>query len=167
MLAHTTAGICEADILGIGVGLTLDLRWIEKCGVATRAGIVTNGFLETSAKDVYAAGDICEYADALTGHDMILGNWTGALMQGRAVAATMAGERTAFRLVTSYATKIYDVDVIFIGDTRRGLATRMELIGRAADGYVVQKFYDGEMLIGATLIGGNKDRKEITDSIGK
>ncbi|MBI2484622.1 NAD(P)/FAD-dependent oxidoreductase [Candidatus Uhrbacteria bacterium] len=166
VVAHTTGAPCEVNMLGIGVGLARDLRWIEKGGVKTSAGVVTNRFLETSAPGVFAAGDICEYEDPFTGRQTLSGNWTAALMQGRAVGKTMAGERTEFRLVTSYATKIYDADIIFIGDTRRGLATRVEVTGRAGDGYVVQRFYDGEKLVGATLVGGNRDRKEITDTIG-
>lgn len=165
VLAHTSGGGVLSDILGIGIGLERDLGWVERSGIKVEEGIRTNAYLETSAEDVYAAGDICEFDDVITGRAMMVGNWTSAIMQGRAVAKTMTGERTPFRLVSSYATDVLGLDCIFIGDTRRQLATKIDVTGCVADGYIVQKFFAGSHLVGATLIGGNKDRAEITREI--
>lgn len=165
VLARTSSGDVLSDILGIGVGLERYLGWIERSGVKVEDGVRANAYLETSVEDVYAAGDVCEFDDVITGRATTAGNWTSAIMQGRVVAKTMTGERTPFRLVSSYATDVLGLDCIFIGDTRRDLATKIDVVGCVADGYIVQKFFDGNHLVGATLIGGNKDRAEITMEI--
>lgn len=162
---ETTGGLVRADILGIGVGLGRDLRWIQKSGIAVEAGVRTNGFLETNAPDVWAAGDIAEFDDAVTGRSMLGGNWTNALMQGRLAGKNMTGGREAFRLVTSYATNIFGTEIIFVGDTRRGLSEDIRVEGSAKGGAVVQKFYAAGRLVGATMVGTNRDRMQIVKAI--
>ncbi len=162
---ETTNGLVEADILGIGVGLGRDLRWIQKSGIKTEAGVRTNSFLETSVEGVWAAGDVTEFDDPLTRHAMMGGNWMNAIMQGRIAGKSMTGERTEFRLVTSYATDIFGTGIIFVGDTRRALANEVRVEGMAKDGAVVQKFFDGGRLVGATMIGTNHDRMKLAKEI--
>lgn len=164
---ETTNGLCQTDILGIGIGLGRDLRWIEKGGIDVAAGVLANSFLETNAKDVYVAGDVAEFDDVITGRKLVGGNWMNALMQGRTVAKTMVGERTEFRLVSSYATHVFDMDIMFVGDVRRGLADEIVVRGAAKDGYVVQLFLSKDRLVGATLVGGNADRMILTKLIEK
>jgi len=86
-------------------------------------------------------------------------------MQGRAVAKTMSGERTLFRLTTSYAMKVLGMDVMFIGDTRRELASEILVRGTVESGYIIQMFLSGEKIVGATLIGANTDRMTLTKII--
>ncbi|KKW36663.1 MAG: NAD(P)H-nitrite reductase [Candidatus Giovannonibacteria bacterium GW2011_GWA2_53_7] len=158
---QTTRGEVRASILGVGVGLERDLSWITDAGIDIGSGVMTNAFLETNAPDVYSAGDIVEFEDAVTGKPMMGGNWTNALMQGRAVGKTMAGERTEYRLVTSYATNVFGLEIIFVGDTRRESSDEVVVRGERSSGYVVQLFLSKNRLIGATLIGGNADRMTI------
>ncbi|KKW44923.1 MAG: NAD(P)H-nitrite reductase [Parcubacteria group bacterium GW2011_GWA2_56_7] len=162
---ETSSGLFRADILGIGIGLLRDLRWIQKAGIETAAGVRTNAYLETSVADVYAAGDICEHFDVVTGEHMLVGNYMNAQMQGRTAARNMMGDQEEFRLVSGYATHIFELDVIFVGDTRRALADEILVKGRVPDGYVVQEFKRKGRLVGATLVGGNKDRMELTRRI--
>ncbi|HBL39978.1 TPA: hypothetical protein DDZ10_04935 [Candidatus Uhrbacteria bacterium] len=162
---ETTNGLARADLLGIGIGLGRDLRWIQKSGIEVEAGVRTNSFLETSVEGVWAAGDVAEFDDPLTGHAMMGGNWMNAIMQGRTAGKSMVGERTEFRLVTSYATNIFGTEIIFIGDTRRALADEVRVEGTAGEGAVTQRFYDSGRLVGATMVGTNKDRMKLAKEI--
>ena len=162
---ETTNGLVQADILGIGIGLGRDLRWIQKSGIKTQAGVRTNSFLETNAPSVWAAGDVAEFDDAVTGRPMLGGNWTNALMQGRLAGKAMTEERTEFRLVTSYATNIFGTEIIFVGDTRRGPSDEIRIEGSTAEEAVIQRFYDHGRLVGATMVGTNKGRMQIAKEI--
>jgi NAD(P)H-nitrite reductase large subunit len=154
-------------ILAVGIGLLPNISWLQGSGLELFSGIHTNEFLETNISDVYAAGDIASFFDVTAGRERRVGNWLNALFQGRAVAKTMAGERTRFTLVSSYATSCAGVDIVFVGDTKRSLAEQVEVRGSKSDGGVTQVFYRGGRLVGATLVNRNEDRKWVTEEIGK
>lgn len=88
-----------------------------------------------------------------------------AQMQGRAVAKTMAGQRTAFELVSSYATNCRGMEVIFIGDVSRTAAEEIRVVGSKAEGGVAQHFLRGGRMVGASLVNRNADRAELTKRI--
>ncbi|MDA1038600.1 MAG: FAD/NAD(P)-binding oxidoreductase, partial [bacterium] len=165
LLIETDEESCQADILGVGIGLTRDLGWIADAGVDTENGVLTNEYLETNIPDVYAIGDVSEFFNVVIDRHFIAGNWMNAQMQGRAVAKTMSGERTLFRLTTSYAMKVLGMDVMFIGDTRREMASEILVRGIVESGYIIQMFLSGEKIVGATLIGANTDRMTLTKII--
>jgi NAD(P)H-nitrite reductase large subunit len=164
-LIKTTSGDVSASVLGVGIGLERNLNWIRSAGVNVGCGVRVNEFLETNVEGVYSAGDVCEYRDAITGREILSSSWMGAIMQGRVAAKNMAGARELFRLVPSYSVSLLGMDIIFIGDIRRELADEIVSHGSEGSGYVAQLFLSRDKLVGATLVGGNKDRAEITRQI--
>lgn len=152
-------------LVGVGIGIAPDLSLVRQAGIEVNDGIKTNEYLETNLADVYAAGDVAEYFDLIAGRQRMSGNWMNAQMQGRAVAKVMTGNRTAFRLVSSYATNCRGLEVIFIGDTGREAAEEIRVIGSIAEGGVAQHFLRGGKLVGATLVGRNADRAKLTKAI--
>lgn len=162
---RTASGTLKASVLGVGVGLERDLDWIRDAGIEVGRGVRANEFLETSVGDVYSAGDVCEYRDVITGHEILSGSWMSAIMQGRVAARNMAGAREPFRLVPSYSMSLLGLDIIFIGDTCRELADEIVPRGSEESGYVAQMFLSHGKLVGATLVGGNTDRAAITKLI--
>lgn len=161
---ETTSGRRLAvRIAGYGVGLLANLEVARAAGLDTNLGIVTNEYLETTAPDVYAAGDVAEFFDPTAGRRHRLGNWMNALEQGRHAGARMCGERQPFVRVTQYATTVFDCRVAFVGDVatdgveiiRRGVGTREY-------GRLLLK--DGK-LRGATLLNRTPDRASIAELI--
>lgn len=151
-------------IVGVGIGQQVDRRMIIDAGVACGIGIQANGFLETSVPGVYTAGDAAEFDHALFGRQLLMGNWLNAQMQGRAVAATMSGERTAFTLLTSYATQLLGMHVVFIGDTSRAHADEVTTEVTAGKG-VVDLYRRSGQIVGATLVGDVHMRAAVTKAI--
>ncbi|HRH40884.1 MAG TPA: FAD-dependent oxidoreductase, partial [Pyrinomonadaceae bacterium] len=83
-------------ILGVGIGIRPQFDWLKSAGIEVHRGILTNEFLETNIPNIYSSGDAAEFYDSLAERRVIVGNWLNAQAQGRCVAKTMAGERTAF-----------------------------------------------------------------------
>ena len=162
---ETTSGEVEARVLGVGVGLSRDTSWLDSAGIEAGRGIMTNEFLETNVDDVYAAGDICEYKDVITGNKILSGSWMSAIMQGRVAARNMIGGHEEFRLVPSYSISLLGLDIIFVGDTRRDKTDEIVIRGGKEGGYVAQLFLSKNKLIGATMVGGNTDRAAVTKLI--
>jgi NAD(P)H-nitrite reductase large subunit len=152
------------DILGVGVGIHTEKVVLEKAGLSLGQGIFTNEFLETNVKDVYAAGDIAEYEDVILGRRLVMGNWVNAFGQARVVAKNMAGERTAYELVSSYSTNLLGLEVAFVGDVSKQYADEVVLYSQTAKG-LVQLFEREGRTVGAILLGDMKRRQEITNAI--
>lgn len=153
------------SLLGIGIGLRTVHDWIRNAGIEVNRGILTNEFLETNAPNVYAAGDVAEFFDLLAERQVVVGNWLNAQSQGRVVAKTMWGERTAFSAVRAYATNVCGIEIIFIGDTDVQFADKIIRRGSHEEGGVTQIFVRDKRIVGATLVNRNSDRADLTKLI--
>ncbi len=163
---HPKSTVTLGDgLTAVGIGITPDLSWVREAGVEVQTGVKTNAFLQTNVPDVYSAGDITEFYDVIAERHVVVGNWMNAQTQGRTVARTMAGEKTAFELVSSYATHCRGVEVIFIGDVSRMAAEEIRIVGSKEERGVAQYFVRGGRMVGATLVNRNHERAEITKLI--
>ena len=160
-----SVGATERDVVAIGVGVEPDLGWIRDAGIAVNRGVVTSARLETNVPDVYAAGDVAEFDDLVAGRTLMAGNWPSAVMQGRVAAHNMVGKSEEFRNVSAYTTNLAGLDVIGLGDTDRGAADEVRVVGSRAAGGVTQLFLRGGKVVGATLVNRNVDRTTITNAI--
>lgn len=155
-----------ADILGIGIGSLPQHSLAKGAGVGIDRGILANEYLETSVPGVYTAGDVAQAFDLNVRRNVQYGNWMNAQRQGMAAGKTMAGERTAFRLVSSYATQFLGKHVVFIGDVSREAADDVRQVIAEKD--VAQEiFIRNGMVVGASLVGDTSKRAALTASIGQ
>jgi NAD(P)H-nitrite reductase large subunit len=161
----TNTGEHSATILGVGIGIEPDFSWLCEAGVEVGIGVKTNEYLETNVPDVYAAGDVSEFYDVNVERQLNIGNWMNAMSQGRTVAKNMAGERMAFNLVSSYATNILGLEMIFVGDVEKAQADKIHTIGSVSDAGVTQVFERNGRVVGGAIIGRNADRMPITKAI--
>jgi nitrite reductase (NADH) large subunit len=154
-----------AQLLGAGVGLRFDQTFFDQTGLAYNQGLLANEYLETAVPGVYTAGDVAEFNDTIVERQVRYGNWMNAQMQGRVAGANLAGERTAFRLVSSYATNLLDLHVVFLGDVNREFAEVKQTV--ASPTAAQEVFVRNGKLVGAVLIGDVADRAKLTALIGK
>ena len=87
---------CDLLILAIGSEPVIDC--IKASGIACECGILVDHAMRSSIPNVYAAGDVAEMLDPLTGSTRLSGQWYPSMQQGRAVAYGMMGMLDALRL---------------------------------------------------------------------
>ncbi|MGH9620657.1 MAG: NAD(P)/FAD-dependent oxidoreductase [Bryobacteraceae bacterium] len=107
----------DADTLIAGIGVTPVTDVAESAGIKTDNGILANEFLETSAPDVYAAGDVANYQDVLSGKRRRLEHWDNAVKQGQYLAKRLRGEKEPFQNVPYFFSDIFDLSYEFWGAT--------------------------------------------------
>lgn len=156
----------EADMVGAGLGLTLNTDFLAGTGVKLDRGIVTNEFLETSVPGIYAAGDIAQYYDPMLGRHNHMGTWDNAVTHGRVVAMNMLGKPEPYVQVPTYTSGLFDSKITVIGTTPE-LHPGLDAIAKIdmAEKTFKRLFFLDEHLVGAVLIGDRSGRRQIKDLI--
>ena len=152
----------KGSILAVGVGVQTDGQWLVESGFEVDRGVVSDKFLEVE-EDIYTVGDVCEFEDGIMERAMHIGNWTNAIMQGRNAAASALDDKSDYKFVSSYATRLGDTEITFIGDTDRSIMQEVRRIEK--DGSVVELFDRGGRTVGAIILGLTKERSNITKTI--
>jgi NAD(P)H-nitrite reductase large subunit len=159
----TTSGETIAtDLVGVGLGLTINTELCEGTGIRTNTGIVTDEHLETDVAGIFAAGDCAEFYDPIAEQNYRMGTWNSAGAHGKLVAANMAGDRKHFDTVPEYSSLVFSGQTItqfgLSPEYRDDIETEMH-IDRDKGWYRALYFLE-DRFVGATLIGkGNRAGK--------
>ena len=162
-----TAGFtANADIVGIGLGLTMNIDIFNDTGLETNVGVRTNEFLETNMPDVWAAGDVAEFYDVVSQRHHRMGTWDNSLNHGRHVAKNMLGAKQPYVEVPTYASGMFDSNISVMGVTTEEEPDAEAIVEVDYDGRNYKRlFFLGDKLVGAMLIGKMKGRKKVLELI--
>jgi NADPH-dependent 2,4-dienoyl-CoA reductase/sulfur reductase-like enzyme/nitrite reductase/ring-hydroxylating ferredoxin subunit len=126
----------EADFAALGVGVRPRIQLAEAAGLALDRGVAANSYLQTSAPDIYAAGDIVRWPDRHSGAAIRVEHWVVAARQGQTAARNMLGLGEEFTSAPFFWSQHYDVSINYIGHAESWdeLAVEGDLLAR--DGLV-------------------------------
>jgi nitrite reductase (NADH) large subunit len=114
---ETTNGeTIKCDIVAVAIGVRPRLELVKETGIPVDRGILVNERLETEVSGIFAAGDVAQVLDPLTGKSQLDSLWPVAVAQGRIAGANMAGVPVKYRRgVPLNATRLTGLIVTFIG----------------------------------------------------
>lgn len=159
----------QADVIGIGLGITLNTQMLKETPLEIRNGVVVNEYLETNVPGVYAAGDVAEFFDPTINRHHTMGTWDNALAHGKIAAINMAGGREPYLDVPTYTSPLFDVNIAVIGVAESNNPELETVVsrepGEKGNENYRKLFFRQNRLVGVLMIGSPKGRKKLLDLV--
>jgi NAD(P)H-nitrite reductase large subunit len=159
----------QTDMIGIGLGITLNTRILQDTPVDAGIGVIVNEYLETNVPGIYAAGDVAEFYDPTISAHHTMGTWDNAMGHGRIAGTNMAGGRVAYVDVPTYTSPLFDVNIAVVG-TAESNNPELEMLylrepGEKGNENYRKLFFRENKLVGVLMIGSPKGRKKLVDIV--
>jgi NADPH-dependent 2,4-dienoyl-CoA reductase/sulfur reductase-like enzyme len=166
--------VLRCDLVAYAIGIRARTELAKQAGLAIDRGILVNEFLQTNDPDIFAAGDVAQAYDPMTGHSILDSLWGPARQQGYIAGLNMAGGKTAYIKSPPFnVTRLAGLTTTIIGTVGRGRDDDLMGIARGdsetwrelPDSVVAQSGFDvnrlrllvGEKtLLGAIVMGDQK-----------
>lgn len=141
------------DILVIAIGVRPSVELAKTAGIDIDRGIVTDATMGTSIPGIYAAGDVAQNINLLSGNKEIIAIVPVAYDQGRVAGRNMAGVRSEYKgAISMNSVEIYGLPIMSMGITNSPDGTYAETVSCSDDIY--RKYvFDADRLVGALLVG--------------
>lgn len=144
----------DVDIIISATGVRPKIGFLAGSGIATNTGILVDDRMQTSAADVYAAGDCVEGSEFATGNRIVNAIQLNAADEARTAALNMAGRMTR----SQGAMPLNVLDTFGLISASFGQwqgiegSDTTELVDEDAFKYL-RLVFDDDVLIGATSLG--------------
>lgn len=161
-VTFSDGSVGEFDVMVVAHGVVPNLSFIAQGALDCDKGLLTDENMRTSSPDVYAAGDVAQTKNLVTGMSEVAGVWKQACTQGLcagiAMAAELAGEAIPPHaryagFVPTNTVFVHGATFISGGSVELGAGREIELAER--DGDVVACIYGQGENGEKTLVGFN------------
>jgi NAD(P)H-nitrite reductase large subunit len=121
----------ECDLVAVAIGVRPRLPLARSAGLAIDRGVLVDQHLQTSARDIFAAGDVAQAYDPLTGKAVLDTLWGVAVSQGKVAGSSMAGQAATYaKGVPFNVTRLAELTTTIIGAVGRGSDEDLQGIAR-------------------------------------
>jgi NADPH-dependent 2,4-dienoyl-CoA reductase/sulfur reductase-like enzyme/ferredoxin len=137
------------DMFLVAVGIQPNTELARAAGLRVNRGVIVDETMRTNAPDIFAAGDVCEFANEVPGL------WAVAVEQAKVAALNAVGVHAIYdEVVPVTMLKVAGVDVTSMGriETRSDAEIEIAQANVEANGYRKLIIANGQ-LVGATLVG--------------
>jgi len=144
----------EVDFAVIGKGVKPNIDFLEDTAIETDWGILTDEYLQTKEKDVYAVGDVAESYNIALDKTQLNSIWPDAVLQGIKAAENMAGKTKPYLgNINMNAVDIFSLPLVAMGRVRETENIEILRSINLEDNKFLKLFFKEQILVGAILIG--------------
>lgn len=141
--------VLTADILVAATGVQPNLDFLQEGQLARRWGLTVDAYLRTSDPAIYAAGDVAETPDRLTGEAYVHAIFPNAVEQGRIVGLNLAGIPTPY----AGAERMNSLKHLGLPILAVGLKQGDQILQSRYDGGFRSLYLQDDRLVGFQLVG--------------
>ncbi|MBC2385235.1 FAD-dependent oxidoreductase [Pseudomonas sp. WS 5106] len=114
--------LLPCDLVVVGIGMQPNIELATAAGLEVGQGIRVDDYLRTSAPNIYAAGDVCEFR--LGGRYQRQETWRNAEAQGRHAALNLLGREILFEALPGFWSDQYHWGLLTVGVMSPSVVTR-------------------------------------------
>jgi NAD(P)H-nitrite reductase large subunit len=156
-LRFKSGGDVTGDVVIMATGIRTNQEWLKDSGITIKRGIVVDEQQRSNVPNVYAAGDVAEGKDVVTGESAVHAIEPTAQEHGRVAGANMAGKSVRYRgSLLANIVEVCHLDVASFGaweDTKAHAIT-----GLRKDRPAYRKLlFKGDRMTGAIILGPSSD----------
>jgi 3-phenylpropionate/trans-cinnamate dioxygenase ferredoxin reductase subunit len=105
----------ECDLAVVGIGAIPSVELARDAGLEVENGVVVDAKLQSSAPNVFAAGDVANAWHPHFGRRIRVEHWANALNQGPAAARSMLGEHVSYERIPYFFSDQYEIGMEYSG----------------------------------------------------
>ncbi len=142
--------VVECDFVVVGAGATPNVELGQRAGLDTDNGILVDPRLQSSAPNVFAAGDIAGHWHPFYERRVRVEHWANALNQGPAAARSMLGDTAPYKELPYFFSDQYDAGMEYSG--LNAPSDEVVFRGDAADGeFIAFWLHEGAVTAGMNV----------------
>ena len=103
------------DFVVVAVGVAPNVGFLGGSGISVDDGVIVDRFLRTDKAHIFAAGDVANIVDPVSGSRHRIEHWDSAVKQGRLAAKNMLGARLPYDEVAYFYCRIFDFGFEVLG----------------------------------------------------
>jgi nitrite reductase (NADH) large subunit len=155
----------HTSMMLVAAGVVANKEIGQTAGLVANRGVIVDKHMRSSSKEVYAAGDVAEFAGKC------YGTITAALEQAKVASSNMLLEDSVVYegTVSAYALKVPGIELTTVGATTPEVESKYQVVrvSYPDDGIYKKALFDKEILAGVILIGSRKNVVPLTTIISR
>ncbi len=113
----------QVDGVIAGIGIQPNVELAQSAGLKVGNGIVVDETLHTSQPDIFAAGDVAEFANPTLGKRMRIEHEDNANTMGKQVGRNMAGANESYNHLSYFYSDLFELGYEAVGELDSSLET--------------------------------------------
>ena len=159
----------SGNALIVGKGVRPNIPKLSPEGVIkVNRGIFVDERMQTSAEGVFAAGDVCEAADLISGEYGLIPNWPNACFQGEIAGQNMAGGRGLYAgSLAMNVTSLFGLSFASIGHIKGSPDGGKQVVSYIDTSRPIYKkwVFQDDRMVGAIILGDTDEYTLVSEIV--